>query len=456
MLLQFMVENFRSFHSQVTLDMIPVKSRIHSHHVLVSEPKGRRVKCLPLAILYGANASGKSNLIRALAFAQKLILRGTRGESPTETRPFLLAPDAAEKPSRFEFVLKHDEVLYTYGFTVTQKMVNEEWLFAVYQKQEQRLFERVTENGKARLEFGDKLAPTQKEAQRLQFVAEGTRPNQLFLTEAIERNVDLLKPLMHWFRDHLIIIWPESQYQDLVMRAHTDEQFREFLDSFLGIADTGIQGIELREEKLDTNRYFSGLPEEAKKRLLDKLDRTPKQLTVVAGKVFFVLRQDQDKFAEILTLQTKHQSSDGQPVYFDPRDESDGTQRLMHIAPALLNLQSSEDVYVIDELDRSLHPALCRLYIEAFLDGVTRAGKKGQLILTTHETNLLDLDLLRRDEIWFVEKDKAGASRLTSLAEFKYKVRADLKVARGYLNGRFGAIPLVGDTRRLFQPGGQI
>jgi hypothetical protein len=124
----------------------------------------------------------------------------------------------------------------------------------------------------------------------------------------------------------------------------------------------------------------------------------------------------------------------------------------MHLLPALYDSLNAEKVFVIDELDRSMHPLLCRLYVEAFLRGVKKGKCRGQMIVTTHETALLDLDLLRRDEIWFVEKDKNGASHLSSLAEFK-PIRADLKISKGYLNGRFGAIPFLGDVRRLFPKG---
>jgi AAA15 family ATPase/GTPase len=418
------------------------------------DAEGRAVSALPLAILYGANASGKSNLIQAMDFARKLIATGTRGEETIGVAPFRLDPAAAKKSSRFEFVIKHDGVLYTYGFAVDSRTVKEEWLFAVFQKHETRLFERVTEQNKAHVEVGSRLASDKEERQRLQFVASGTRPNQLFLTEANERNVEGLKPLLRWFRDRLKIVWPDAPYQPLILRAHRDRPFTDWLSNFLTIADTGIRGIDLQSENLDENRLLDDLPDDLKQRLFDAMTRTPDHTVVVSvGKLFFALRQEQGKMT-VLTLRTKHQRSDGQWAAFDTRDESDGTHRLMHLAPALLDLQSASDVYVVDELDRSLHPHLCRLYIETFLQGVKNGANRGQMILTTHEASLLDLDLLRRDEIWFVEKDSSGASHLASLAEYKYTVRKDLKVTRAYLNGRFGAVPLLGDTERLFPTGG--
>ncbi len=457
MLLQFAVENFRSFHTEAVLNLVPAKrERIHKDHILRDEEQGRKVQALPLAVFYGANASGKSNLIKAMVFAQDLIVRGTRSDQRIGAVPFRLAAagSAEAEGSRFEFVLKHEGVVYTYGFVVTGAEVREEWLFAIYEKQESLLFERTTEKTKASIDFGDRLAPTAQERQRLGFVAEGTRPNQLFLTEAIERNVTALRPLMEWFRESLVIIEPDAVYGGLVQRAHSDRDFTDYLAQFLQVADTGIYGIGLKAEKMDLARAFPEMPDEERKAILDDLVKSPTRSILLAdGKDFFAIRLNDGGEPQLLSLETWHRASDGREVAFATKDESDGTHRIMHLAPALLELKSGEKVYVVDEFDRSLHPMLCVMYVQAFLRAVREGKSRGQIVLTTHETCLLDLDLLRRDEIWFVEKDKEQSSRFTSLAEFKFKVRSDLKVAKGYLNGRFGAIPFIGDVKRLIGGG---
>lgn len=455
MLLQFAVENFRSFHKEAVLNLAPAKrERIHKDRVLKDEQTGRKVQALPLAVFYGANASGKSNLVAAMAFAQQLVVAGTRSDQSIGVTPFRLGVAGAQEPSRFEFVLKHEGVVYTYGFLVTATEVREEWLFAIYEKQEVALFERTMESGKAVIDFGDRLAPTAQEQQRMRFVAEGTRPNQLFLTEAIERNVTGLKPLMQWFRDRLVIIEPEAVYGGLVLRAHSDREFTDYLAKFLQVADTGIHGLGLKAEKMDLARAFPDMPEAERKSLLNDLSKAPgKSLIFSVGNDFYSMRMSSSGDPQLLSLETQHHAVDGREVRFVTKDESDGTHRIMHLAPALLDLMSGEKVYVVDEFDRSLHPKLCMMYVEAFLRAVREGKSRGQILLTTHETCLLDLDLLRRDEIWFVEKDQEQSSRITSLAEFKFKVRADLKVAKGYLNGRFGAIPFIGDVRRLVRGG---
>ena len=454
MLLQFVVENFRSFQTEETLSLVPAGGRIHPGHVQRAEGPNRKVRGLPLAVFYGANASGKSNLVRAIDYVRHLVTQGTRPDAPTGAMPFRLDAGSAAKASRFELVVWHDAVLYTYGFAATAKEVVEEWLFAVPEAREVRLFERVTEGGNARVEFGSHLAPTKEARRRLDFVAAGTRANQLFLTEANERNVRELEPLMRWFKDRLTIIWPEAQYGPLVLRAHDDPRFKEFLSEFLHAADTGIGGLELNAEDLDIERHLAAFPARIRKSVLEDLDRSQSHALALGGdKTLLAVRQAADKPTQLLTLRTRHDTSDGGTLLFDPEDESDGTHRMMHLSPALFDVQSNDEVFVIDELDRSLHPHLCRYFLDAYLKGVTSGGHRGQMIVTTHDTTLLDLDLLRRDEIWFVERDKRGASHLTSLAEFKL-VRADLRIDKGYLNGRFGAIPFLGDPGRLVRKSG--
>jgi len=451
MLLQFAAENYRSISSETVLNLAPAKSRIHTDHVLISDEAGRSVKSLPLAVLYGANASGKSNLIRALSTARQIVISPKRGGSAVPVTPFLLDPATTTKPSRFEFVLKHEGVLYTYGFSATSEEIIEEWLFAVFDRKEVKVYERVSQDGAILVEPGRKLAPTQRERERVSFIAEGLQPNQLFLTEAAERNIELLMPLIWWFRHSLEIISPRAAYQLLLARAFEDKSFSSFLQRFLQAADTGIEGLHVEVADEDGDEILSKQPDSVAKRLRERLERRDTVLIRVGGRMLG-LRRLEDGSIETLALSFSHRTSDGSLVRFDPEQESDGTNRMMHLAPALLNLEQTQSVYVIDELDRSLHPSLCRAFVRAFLQGITERGCSGQLIVTTHDTGLLDLELLRRDEIWFVEKDREGASHLSSLAEFN--VRSDLRIDKGYINGRFGAIPFVGDMARLFPEGG--
>lgn len=450
MLLQFAVQNFRSFQHETVLTMIPgKKDRIHSDHIIASEETGRKTQALPLALLYGANASGKSNLVKAIGTARQLIVDGTRSEEQIPVAPFRLSSEVSRKPSRFEFVLKHEDVLYTYGFEVTRREVVEEWLFASYTARESMLFERITDGQEVQVQVGQKLAASKKDRQRLEFVAAGTRPNQLFLTEACERNVIALQPLMEWFRNRLKVISPNDRYHPLPLRAYEDKRFARFLSAILKTADTGIDCVAVKEGRLETDHPIDDLPEFFTNAMLESLGEEATSAVVFgAGSSMYSARQLEDESIQLLTLQTMHRTCEGEQIPFGLEDESDGTNRLMDLAPALLSLEKTEDVYVIDELDRSLHPNLCRAYIQAFLSGVSKRSCRGQMIVTTHEASLLDLDLVRRDEIWFVEKDSQGSSKIRSLSD--YKLRSDLRIDRGYINGRFGAVPFLGDIAGLF------
>ncbi len=444
MLLQFVVENFRSFKEECILNMIPAKkTREHKEHVLRDET-GRKVEAVPFVAMYGANASGKSNLVSAISFAKDLVVNGTRGEQSIPVVPFRLNAESQQKGSRFEFVIKHQGVLYTYGFLVSASRIEEEWLFAVLNKQEVRLFERVTTDQQTNVEFGNQLAQNISDKRVLEVVARTTRPNQLFLTEANDRNVEMLKPLMRWFRSNLQIISPDTRYQNLELRAHNDDQFIDFLQNFLKQSDFGISGVKPVQKTFDLDEHFPGMPDHIKDEFLGSLRKGKKMaMFIQAEGQFFTLACDPELSDEpvLLALKMQHKGANGEIIDFDAEDESDGTLRMMHLLPSLLDLQQNENVYIIDEIDRSMHPLLSKLYVQTFLNNSVENPSNGQLIVTTHDTALQTMGL-RRDEIWFMDKDDAGVSKMYSLAEFK--VRNDLKIDKGYLNGRFGGIPFIG------------
>jgi hypothetical protein len=445
MLVQFSVENFLSFKEEVTFSMLAAKKGNHADHI-VKEGEGK-MPLLHTAAIYGANASGKSNLVTAIAFARELIVRGTRSGQMISVTPFKLDEDCLKKTSAFEFVIKTGRVIYTYGFKLNSKKVLEEWLFAKPAKRDVRYFERVTSGkDKVRVEFGPSfISKGAKGKQFLEFVAQGTRPNQLFLTEAIERNVKELKSLMDWFRDVLVVIPAGAKHLALELTIHKDESFTKFLGDFLATAGTGVQGIATEEEPLDFDKHFPDIPDDIREDVVSVGEGAGLALRTPDGEHYNIVRGKQGQPMLVL-LKTQHRTKDGRLTSFDVREESDGTQRLMHLAPALYSLRTSETVLIIDELDRRLHPLMSKMFLEAVI-GSKDANQTWQFIFTTHDTNLLDIDLLRRDEIWFVEKDDFGASHMYSLAEFK--IRPDLKIQKGYLNGRFGAIPFIGDLSRL-------
>lgn len=314
-------------------------------------------------------------------------------------------------------------------------------------KRELRYFERITsEAGKVTIEFGGSLArQNSKNRQFLEFVAQGTRPNQLFLTEALERNVKKLKPLYEWFEDILQVVPATPHYVPLEIRANKEKPFITFLSEFLKQADTGIQSIQTVEEDVDYDKYFPELPEQIRLEI-ENDNYSGATIIMFREGASYTLSANESGKPRLIRLETLHHGSDGSDISFDFAKESAGTQRLTHLLPILFDLLFSEKVYIIDELDRSLHALLPKFFLEAYLKGSTNQHQS-QLIFTTHDTHLLDLNLLRKDEIWFLEKNKQGASHLYSLVNLK--MNPDLNIQKGYLQGRFGAIPFLGDLEQL-------
>lgn len=453
MLVQVIIENFLSFRDETTFSLLGANSDVsHLAHLAV-DVAGKGKSLLPVAAIYGANAAGKSNLIKAIDFAQDLIVEGTRSGKAIPVPTFKLG-DYSKKPSKFEFIFTYGNALYSYGFTFNSGQILEEWLYGVppNKKREVQYFDRTTSESKeTKIEYGSILkGKGDKEKQFLEFIAKGTRSNQLFLTEAVDRNVTILMPVVHWFKRVLTIIPSDPRSIGLEIGILSSEEFTSFLGKFLKFSGTGIDSISVEEVALDFDAHFPEMPvnmrEELNQQLAESNEDSIIMIENMPGKRYLLMKREGGQLS-LMQLKTKHLNDKDQLVEFSIEEESEGTQRLINLIPALFVLKSkSEKVVLLDELDCRLHPLLSRQFLEFFLQCKTEESKN-QLIFTTHDTNLLDLKLLRRDEIWLVEKNNQGGSHLYSLAEFK--IRPDLKVGKGYLDGRFGAIPFFGDISTL-------
>lgn len=433
MLVSFSVENFASFDEEQTLQMTAVPAyRQHEDHVIRGESE-RHPDVLSLAALYGANASGKSNFVKALRFAQWMITLGPRnpGERiPIE--PFRLRPGRAGQPSRFDFVIVVDDHLYQYGFALDGDLVHEEWLWVTPlapRKREVRWFEREGGQDADEIEWGAQLRDRVERREFLEFVAARTSANQLLLSELHRSNIEAVQPLFEWFEQTLTIIGASQRYIKLIARAHEDQDFLAFMTQLLRAADTGIDALCTEEREPDPELEELGRALKQDEQLLQIQPLTQEMTS---------LRRGPRGELRVRELRTQRDIGAGQVVTFDISQESEGTRRLMHLLPALFDMRQRPSVYVIDELDRRMHPNLCAYFLEFYLEHCREEGAPSQLILTTHDANLLASDLFRRDEVWLIEK-RRHASRMFSLAEFR--VRKDLDLRKGYLVGRFGAIP---------------
>jgi AAA15 family ATPase/GTPase len=431
MLIRFRVRNFLSFKEEIELSMVAGKVQQHPEQI-VRHPGRQGVDLLRAALIYGANASGKSNLVKAIDFARHMIVDGVRAKASIPRKPFKLDATLSTEPSRFEFEIQHKGKIFVYGFVLDSKRIYEEWLSEVRTSSEKVLFHRITTPDEInKVEFGVKVS--KKERDLLDLVALGTPPNRLFLRESIERNIKHFADVYEWFDEALVIIYPSSMHSLAPISSGSANKFGDSLVEYLERFNTGVCGYSL-----ETIEDFS---REIPKKLLEKVEQTPheRSLSVMNpdGQRYFV-KKEQDQL-KIYKLLLRHRGkSCGSEVLFEMDEESDGTLRLLDLIPMLFpNDGYQNSVVIIDELDRSLHPNLSYEFISAFL----QSDAQKQIIVTTHEANLLDLDLVRRDEVWFVEKDSSGASSVYSLEEFS--PRYDKDIRKGYMLGRFGAIPLI-------------
>ncbi len=449
MIVSFSASNFRSFSSEETFSLV-ASNRLLSNHESHTVPiPGSKEKVLRIAVLYGANGAGKSNLFKALQYVKSVALEARDKNSGTERQPFRFA-GSPDEPSSFDIQFIAEDKLYVFGFKANDLRITEEWLVQVDGNRETTLYERITdENGKVIIEAPG-LKSAGKKLKALTTV--GGPQNQSFLatihvTLDASDYGDELSGVLTWFR-RLHLIAPNTGYMAIGDFLAKDSKFKKFADDFLKSSSTGVDHLRVLKNEITEDELRSLLPASIVSRVLKDIHNDKDNIGTIVelseGNVLLVERAGGNHYYRI-TVQAAHEHAAGKVTPLDLNEESDGTLRLLNLIPALHHLQTSNAAYFIDEIDRSLHPILVFKFLEYFLKSC-RGGQR-QVIVTTHESNLLDLDLLRRDEIWFAEKDQQGATRLYSLVDFK--VRKDLEIRKHYLQGRFGAIPFLGDLDNM-------
>ncbi len=414
MLIEFRVKNFRSLRDEQVLSLVASKDNtLQDTHTLASD-LNTVPRLLRSAVIYGANASGKSNLLKALQYMRGVVLESATVIQPDQVysiQPFRLDTVSASQPSEFEVTFALGSVRYLYGFTMTAKRIINEYLLVYKSAKPQRWFERWydSETGKDVYEFG----PGMKGSKALWEGA--TRSNSLFLSMAVQLNSDSLRPVFDWFSSSLVIfnehnkLNPQTSLQML-----KNSGGRKQICDFLSAADISIS---------------------------EKVPGQTVHFDLTAGKT-----EIRNEEVEKQQLRFSHVTPHGKAV-FDLMDESGGTRNLLFLAGPVLEILQKGLTLVIDELDTSLHTLLVRELVHLFHQPDINTGG-AQLVFTTHDTSLLDApDLFRRDQIWFVEKDQDQASTLVSLSEFSPRKNEALE--RGYLMGRYGGIPVLNHSLGL-------
>lgn len=429
MLISFALENWASFRDRASLSMIASKERQHAGRI-PRVPK-YPVRILPVTAIYGGNASGKSTLFRALAFVRDLVIRGTLPDEPIRVEPFLLSADGVQRPTSFAFELLIDETIYEFSFSATHQAVVEEKLVRIRSDREETLYHR--HDGKL-----DRKDDKNGQQDFLHFTFQGTRDNQLFLTNAVFQKVDDFKPVYNWFRNTLVLIAPEARYQPMERFLNDSDPLYTAMNEMLGRLDTGIAHLGTEELQSGGAAVLDVLEP-----VLNDLGEGMTVRLHVAGFGERFLATRREGQLAVSRMVACHARSDGKEVRFGMDMESDGSVRVIDLLPAFLPLGAGLDtgrVYVIDELDRSLHTLLTRSLLEYYLAACSPKSRT-QLLFTTHDVLLMDQHLLRRDEMWVTERGLDGASSLSSFSD--YDLRFDKDIRKSYLQGRLGGIPRI-------------
>lgn len=456
MLIRFNIKNFLSFNKtddEKSIEFSMIAGRVSRKNEHIYDDK--KIKLLKLATVYGANASGKSNLVKALDFMKKTLMYGfPEGHSNMFCK---LDEKNKDSSSYFELEIKINGKYYAYGFEaiLSQSRFISEWLIELAPNGKDKLiFNRDIE--KNELNFGESIKRSKvfdrfkiyaddiKEDEAVLFLKIMNENKKAFYHGQRSMSVKALKNIYDWIDRSLDINYPDrpiSNY-DYLLREDNVDDICDFISSF----GTGITHFKPVEVPL--NKVFKNLPAEIQKQLdsdlkkimtmLNKEDSDEETSVIKRG---IIMRSDQDFFIIELdnsgisckTIQFQHEAKD---IFFELNEESDGTKRILDLIEILLS--KGGKTFVIDELDRCLHPALTYRFIELFLQ--LAQEKEIQLIVTTHESRLLDFDLLRRDEIWFIDKNNRGESQVYSLEE--YNERFDKKIDKAYLDGRYGGVPI--------------
>ena len=440
MLIRIIATNFRSYGQETEFTMLPSSNvRRKDWHV---HNQGRGANVLRTAVIYGANGAGKSCLVKALGRLQTMVTMG------------ILPPTAFRDANKYNDPKMPVSIEVEFGTESDQYSGNlcmEEWLYSTI-KNPVCVFERKydAQTGKTSIN----LKSGKKDAQKTKLLVSLLEDNLLKGNELMLSKHDVVKngqitDAFLWLTTKLHVIFPETRSTSIFDNRYSDEGFKSQSEALISALDLGINELTLKDEDIESfKQSISEWPElmQGVDGIVKRLSRSPEgqeEVMIDTGAFTVSMRREGNKYF-VRRVKALHKVNDS--LYdFELKEESDGTQRIFDFVPMVQNVKSEACTYVIDELDRSLHPTLLRALVSRI---VTDKNMKGQLIFTTHDAGLLDGQVFRNDEIWFAEKDRETQNtHLYTLDEFK--PRADLDLEKGYLNGRFGAIPFLARFNEL-------
>lgn len=425
MVIEFSVTNYRSIKAKNELSLVASNqlSDLPENVFPASAPGLKDTRLLNGAAIYGANASGKSNVLKAIGFMQQFILESATARKPgepTKTVPFKLDGLSEKLPTTFEIVFIAEGVRYEYGFSLDNRRVHEEWLKAFPKGLPQNWFRRKLKSVDSN-DYIWNVSPTNFEDDK--DLRSKTRVDTLFISVAAQFNHAQLSPIYNWFQESLQVLLLTPEETSFLVRKTSDQiatnpNLSKSYSKILQWADLGINGVRVETRPFLNSELPLDMPKEVREFVLKRVGDTKIPNT-------FMLHGRSD--VEI-------------DVAFSLDDESAGTQRLFALLGPWIGALASGACLFVDELGSSMHPLMTRKLLALFGSrGISETG--AQIVFTTHDTTLLDKSVLRRDQIWFTEKDEGGATTLYSLNDFH--PRKDEALGRGYLAGRYGAIPFL-------------
>ena len=422
MLLEFIFENYRSFRDETVLSL---EAEGLSNHRDILLEEGNK-KALPVAAIYGKNGGGKSNVIRALWFSAQFIKNAQRLQSdkaPIPVHPFLLNDYSTNAPSKFEYTFFHEGTKYIYGFVATRSASVQEYLYHYPKKQKAVIFKRTHQ----KYYFPQNTAKSKKAA-----ISELVPANQLFLAIASAMNEPTCMAAMTWFREKLFFSRDFSDFSAQIIDNYEDKDLLKAIVSYAKSADLGIEDMtfDVKNQELDIENLSGHVPDE----LLAALSNFMETLKRGDSTSETTLRYGEMRATSYHRGTNKNGTSE---LYcLDLSDESDGTRKLMAFAPAIEKALANGGIFVVDELEKELHPLLAKFIISKFQSPRTNANH-AQLIFTTHNTEFLSKNLFRKDQLYFADKDNEnGVSEL-----YNVNIGTHDNVRKSYLLGKYGAIP---------------
>lgn len=432
MLIQFSVKNYKTFAEEAKLSLIANHDKSTRFEDNVFHVPQFDLHLLKSAVIYGANASGKTKLVEAFGFMRNFILNSTdlQSKDTIPVAPFSLNTEKEKNSSSFEIIFIHEKIMYRYGFEVTKEKVMAEWLYQRPKTKEVELFYREGQDFE--------IHPTKFKVQDL-IDKDRIKPNTLLLSKADAENDKIAKKVFEWVYNTLNIMFAleqEAPFYVQVLNLLKDPDLRKQTIELLKLADIGIDDLYLHS--IDTKKEIEDIKDEDEKNLIiSNLNILEKNKMVLDTNLYSVHKK----------YNANRQQVDYELFNFYT-EESSGTRKFLVVIILILFVIKKGSIFIIDELDAKLHPNLVHKIVEIF-NSKEKNPRNAQLIFNTHDTNLLSCGLFRRDQIWFTEKDRYGAASLYSLADFK-AIRKEENFEKNYIEGKYGAIPYLGDFDKLF------